>query len=418
MTVSETGKVKRNVWLITIGEPLPIEPGSRSLRCQNLAQTLAKRGCDVTWWTSDFNHFEKQYYPSGGQTEISVDGYRLRFLHGRPYTRNISIARQRNHNELARDFSKQAHGLPRPDVIVCSFPPIELALVASRFAATARIPFVLDIRDLWPDEMVARVPGWLKPIAAQGLSTLARKVGETARQATAILGVSQKYLTWGLQKAGREAGPFDQVIPLGYPDHADSKVMRKRRRASNHAAESKFELLFVGSLNQSVDLTTVLKALDQLPELDCRLTVCGTGEMEAEWRQLAANDSRIEFAGWVGASEIRNLAGKSHAGIVCYRRESLVGMPNKLFEYLSFGLPVINSLPGEAQALVEEFGIGWNYPAGSVEGLVTALKLASEAHGDGVLPCAAAGALFESRFESGQIYANYADLLDRLQVPS
>ena len=50
-----------NIWLITIGEQLPIKKGIRKLRTAYLADELIKRGHDITWWGSAFEHFKKEW---------------------------------------------------------------------------------------------------------------------------------------------------------------------------------------------------------------------------------------------------------------------------------------------------------------------------------------------------------------------
>lgn len=50
-----------NIWLVTIGEPLPIDEGNyRLLRVGILANLLVKKNHNVIWWTSTFNHIEKK----------------------------------------------------------------------------------------------------------------------------------------------------------------------------------------------------------------------------------------------------------------------------------------------------------------------------------------------------------------------
>ena len=56
------------IWLTEIGEPLPIDAGARLMRCGLLAQTLASRDHDVTWWASTFDHARKLYRRPSSET--------------------------------------------------------------------------------------------------------------------------------------------------------------------------------------------------------------------------------------------------------------------------------------------------------------------------------------------------------------
>ena len=71
-------------WLITIGEPLPSDPGPpRLLRAGILASMMQTRGVEVTWWTSAFDHQRKAMRE--GQAAIAPQGHRMELLRGEPY---------------------------------------------------------------------------------------------------------------------------------------------------------------------------------------------------------------------------------------------------------------------------------------------------------------------------------------------
>jgi glycosyltransferase involved in cell wall biosynthesis len=397
------------IWILTIGEPLPLEPDSRPLRSRLLARELARRGHDVRWWTSDFNHFAKAYHPIDATHMASGEGYQLSFLHGRDYKRNLSLDRQVNHIQIARHFRTLAQDCPVPDAIVCSFPSIELAKEVVDYADKHGVPCAIDIRDLWPDEIFSRFPSAIRPLARVATLPLTSIVKNIMRRADAIIGVSDRYLKWGLAHAGRTATGDDAVIPLGYPDHMHSKAMRQSRGDVLGKGECTF--LFSGSFNQSVDLDCVIGAFRKLPNEPIRAILCGDGENSSRWRDAAKGDRRISFAGWCSADEIRLNAGKADVGLVCYRPDSLVAMPNKLFEYMSFGLPVINSITGEAQDLVQSADIGLNYMAGDADSLAKALIQIAGSERLRQQKSQNAISLFETRFCAAAIIESYADRL-------
>ena len=57
-----------NVWLVTIGEQLPIKQGIRKLRTAYLAEELIERGHTITWWTSAFDHLKKKWLTNSDTT--------------------------------------------------------------------------------------------------------------------------------------------------------------------------------------------------------------------------------------------------------------------------------------------------------------------------------------------------------------
>lgn len=400
---------RSTIWLVTIGEPLPLEKGSRALRTRLLARELARRGHHVLWWTSRFDHFAKRHHEAHADFVGTDEGYTLGFLDGVGYQRNLSIARQVNHWQIARDFERKARAQEKPAAIVCSFPPIELAGAVAGFARSAGIPLVMDVRDLWPDELRARVPSFLAPAAAPVLAVMDRSVRKSFAMARSLVGVSSYYLSWAASQAGRPLAALDREIPLGYPDHPGSAAMRARRSAEREKPEVTF--LFSGSFNNSVDLPTFIRAFRARPEQNLRAIICGDGEYRESWRALGADDRRIEFAGWVDAATIREKAALADVGLVCYKAGSHVALPNKLFEYMSFGLPILNSIPGEASDLVQAADIGWNYAAEDGNQLQSVL---GEAAADWSLrrrKASNSGRTYENSFSSEMVYRSYADHL-------
>jgi hypothetical protein len=71
-----------NVWLVQIGEALPVKPGIQKLRTAHLAEKLVQRGHNVIWWASAFDHFKKIWLYSG-DTEVTLrQNFKIRTLKG------------------------------------------------------------------------------------------------------------------------------------------------------------------------------------------------------------------------------------------------------------------------------------------------------------------------------------------------
>lgn len=82
------------IWLIKEGEPLPMDLNPRLMRMGLLAEYLERRGHQVTWITSTFDHGRKVYrYKETKKTELS-ERYQIVALHPfMAYKRNVSIER-------------------------------------------------------------------------------------------------------------------------------------------------------------------------------------------------------------------------------------------------------------------------------------------------------------------------------------
>jgi len=88
------------VWLITIGEPLPLGGRDRVLRTGFFARLLAERGHEVTWWTSAFDHFKKVHLATSDTTVDAGEGVSIRMLYGRGYQTKPSGALVGHHGPM------------------------------------------------------------------------------------------------------------------------------------------------------------------------------------------------------------------------------------------------------------------------------------------------------------------------------
>lgn len=374
-------------WLVTVGEPLPVDPGSpRLLRAGLVAELAARRGHDVVWWTSAFDHHAKRMREGARSQRIAPAGYRLEMLEGEAYASNVSLARLRNHAQGARDFLRRAAGAPRPDVILCSYPTIELSEAAVRYGAEHGVPVVLDMRDLWPDIFLNLAPGPLRPLARLALAPMYAASRRACTGAAAITGITEGFVDWGLQRARRARGPLDRAFPLAYRAQLPAaEALERARRAwdASGVTPDTPTLCFFGTLGRQFDIPTVLGAARRLAGRDVRLVLCGAGDRLDEYRRQAADLSNVVFPGWVDAAAIRALMERSVAGLAPYYCEHsfTLSVPNKAVEYLSGGLPVLSTLSGELAALLERERCGRTTPQGDAQALAHAIGALLDAPG-------------------------------------
>jgi glycosyltransferase involved in cell wall biosynthesis len=141
--------------------------------------------------------------------------------------------------------------------------------------------------------------------------------------------------------------------------------------------------------------------------------LAGTGEQFETIKEIAHGLPNIVLPGWIGQEEIREILRLSWAGLVpCI--SALDTLPNKPFEYLSTGLPLISSLEGETARLIDKYGLGFNYRVGDFEGLYRSIvKLAAD---EQLRNKIAENCLqFYQKFGNAEvIYNEYADFLESL----
>jgi glycosyltransferase involved in cell wall biosynthesis len=407
------------IWVITVGEPLPgLSAGARPWRSGLLCRLLAQRGHQVVWWTSDVDHFSKRYFDRSADRYMADDVV-IQFLHGRLYRRNVSLARFLNHREIARAFASLAQHEPPPDVIICSFPTIELSEEAVRYGRSRAVPVVLDVRDLWPDVFMDYLPA----ITRMPARVLLRGSFAAARRALAgcsgIVAVSEGYLQWGLQRAGRARGENDRVFPLAYdlPAAGADGALRERLQTLGVDA-SKRLCVFVGTFGRSYDLGPVLEVARGLSvEGDGRFqfVLAGAGERLAEWQRRASGLPNVVFTGWLDQPGVHSLIRAAHVGLGAYTAGAPQGIPNKIIEYMAAGAPVLSSLRGETEALLARERCGITFDVADPYTLRAALEQVGTGANRETMG-QAARRVFEGSYKAENVYAALAAHLEGLRV--
>ncbi len=418
-----------NIWLATIGEPVPLEAGraDRLHRTGYFAQFLASRGHRALWWTSAFDHFRKLHVTAHDET-VDLDGnLRIRMLHGRGYSRNVSLARLRDHAEIAGKFGHEAEHMistgQRPDLIVAALPCLDLAAACSDFGARHGVPVVLDMRDMWPDIFVDTAPGPVRPIARALLAPMFRKARRACAEASAIAGITDAFVDWGVARGNRRRSPLDRAFPLGYSAEPPAPdALRAAGEAWDRMGireNGPFTVCYFGGLSRQLDLMHAIEAARLLASRDIpvRFVICGDGERLEEYRRAAAGLAGVVLPGWVDRAAIYSLMRRSHCGLdpLPGRYDFLATVNNKAIEYMSAGLPVVSSpRRGVLYELLERRHCGSSYEERDAAGLADLIGDLSGSPMRMAQMRLASAALFREEFMADTVCASMESHFERI----
>jgi glycosyltransferase involved in cell wall biosynthesis len=376
-----------NVWLVTIGEPLP-HPGTKNprlLRTGILAGMLADHGHRVVWWTSTYDHSHKKSIAEDGSSIRGRGDVEIRLFSGYPYKKNVSISRVKNHvqvaNKIATAFQLDAHS---PDIIVCSYPILELCTASLDYARPRGIPVIIDVRDLWPDIFMDHVPIPFRFFLKFALRPMLRTSHRIFREATSITGITEDFVTWALQRGQRQKSSWDLAFPMGYSSIPPSpenlaradQFWNEQGLSENH---EKTIACFIGTIGKQFDLSTVIAAFQILNQRTDRLklVLAGTGEHLATFVHQARHFPNIIFPGWIDSAQIYSLLRRSSFGIdpLPDRFDFRLTINNKAIEYLSAGLVLLTSPDrGTLHELITKENCGLSYPPGGAQALAGAIE--------------------------------------------
>ncbi|MEV1143631.1 glycosyltransferase family 4 protein [Micromonospora sp. NPDC049799] len=238
----------------------------------------------------------------------------------------------------------------RPAVVYASSPHI-LTPVAGWLAATFwRVPFVLEIRDLWPESMVDT--GYLRRGSRPHrlLSGLERwlyrradrivLVAEGWRSYFRDLGVDGEKLAWVSNSAEPSAFDLrhDRYTPL-----RDRIPVRGRL------------VVFAGAHGQANGLDELLNAAAELPEHTFALIGDGIEKPRLVARARAEGLSNVHFLDMIPKAEFAGILGGADIGVHALADADVFRLgasPNKLYDYLAAGVPVVTNCPGEPHDVV------------------------------------------------------------------
>ena len=412
-----------HAWLLKIGEPLPID-GSRDrpYRTGILARALAERGHRVTWWSSTFDHFSKSFLREH-DTHVQVDDLReLMLLHAGGYRRNISLARWQHHRQVAERFTDLAGKQPRPDVIVCALPILELCVAAVEYGQKYNVPVLLDVRDLWPDLFLDLVPRFTHPLARIALSKLYAQVRQATAGATAITGNTEAFVDWALAYAERPRGPLDRSFGMAYPQSTPEPAEIEEGyafwREQGITGDEQFVACFFGAVGHNFEIETVVRAARtlaaEMPSI--RFVLCGAGPQLAHFRRRTSDLPQVLLPGWVSAARIWTLMRLSSIGLAPYvdKKCFTLNLPNKPAEYLSAGLPIVSSLQGVCAGMLAEHECGDTYANHNAQELAACIRHYARDPLARERASLRAKRLYEAKFTADQVYEKYCIHLEHM----
>ena len=366
------------IWIVNPFDPIPGE-SFRPGRYAFIAKMLSEKNHKVTWWTSNFFHVTKQYRCSGADSLKINTNLTVKMISTPSYRNNVSFARLYNHYIYGKRFEYEAirvNSSNKPDVILASLPPIDSAAAAIRVSKKLGSKVIIDIQDLWPEIYLFPFPDYTKPVIRLMLNRLFKKTDSIYNNADALIAVSNTYLNRGLQVCKNPKPGL--VLHLGIDlKFFDSEIMTKNFSPTKKNKE--IWITYIGTLGKTYDLDTILKAAHHFSLYrgnKIMFIIAGDGPdfNRLKNKSIKQGLKNIIFTGLLGFSELVYLLKQSDIGLNAFSENALQTFPNKVFDYFAARIPIINSIPGELQKVLDENQAGLYYKAGDMSSLVEAIE--------------------------------------------
>jgi glycosyltransferase involved in cell wall biosynthesis len=348
------------------------EPGGT--RHHELALHLAARGHRVTIIASPVSYLtgkaSKQHIPwvekeDGGSGVTILRVYTYPALHKSFVHRLLSF--------LSFMFSSFWVGLQvkKVDLIWGTSPPIFQGITAQALAWLKRVPWLFEVRDLWPAFAIA-VGVLRQPVLIQASVWLEKFL---YRHSDLVMVNSPGFINHVTQSGAREV----VLVPNGaetsmFDPQADGIPFRQQNQLGKN-----FIAMYTGAHGLSNNLETVLEASNLLKDRpDIRIVLLGDGKdkpsLIAQAKQMSL--ANVIFLPPIPKINIPSALAAADACIAILKPIPLYATvyPNKVFDYLAAGRPIIMAMEGVIQQLVMNAQAGLCIPPGDPPAMAQAIQ--------------------------------------------
>jgi glycosyltransferase involved in cell wall biosynthesis len=256
------------------------------------------------------------------------------------------------------------------DVVVGTSPPILQGATALLVARLKRVPFVFEVRDLWPDFAI-ELKILRNPFIIVGAHWLERRL---YRSADRLLVNSPGFIAHVQSVSGRTPA----LIPNGADASLFSPAQKGTRFRELWSAGDRFVALYAGAHGTANNLETVLSAAELLRDRQEILFVLVGDGKEKQALEAAARAAGLENVRFEPAQPKEAMPDVVAAADVCLATLRDIPLfrttyPNKVFDYMAAAKPTLVAIDGVIREVVEESGGGVFVPPGDARALADTL---------------------------------------------
>lgn len=386
----------KNIWIVNhYATNMYFNKGGRH---HWFAKNLIRLGYNPTIFCANTRHNSSDVIEinQGKYTNREADKIPYLFVKTSCYKGN-GISRIRNINKfyknlfpVAKEYSK-THG--KPDIILASSVH-PLTLVAGiKIAKKFEIPCICEVRDLWPETIVAY--GRLKKssLFAKLLYQCEKWIYKKADKLIFTMEGGKDYIIdKGWDK--NNGGPVDidkiHHINNGIDIEAfDNNVKQYSFIDEDLEEKTAFKVIYTGSIRKANNLELIIDAARYVlkkSDKDIRIIIFGEGNERKKLEEQCLTEmiTNVSFKGKVDKKYIPFILKQSNLNILNYSYKDIWkygGSQNKMFEYLASGCPILSTIT-MGYDIIEKYGAGISLHAQSPESIGDAIISIANMNGE------------------------------------
>jgi len=354
--------------------------GRTGTRSYEFGRQLVAKGHEVTMLTSGLANSEFPVCENEPCCEHEIDGIHVLAVRGGYNDPNVGTGlsgwrRMLKFHEFARAASQAGRGLSRPDIVFATHTPLTVGLAGAALSDYFRVPFVFEVRDLWPEALV-NVGALSNPLIIWWLKRMARTIYRKADHIVALSpGMKEGIVQTGVASEKVTVIPNASDLDLFRPD-LDDRAFRERLGLGK-----RFTAIYFGAMGLANGLEYVIEAARILAgrgRNDIVFVLHGDGGQRPELKSLARGYSltNVVFSGLAAdKEEMAHIVAGCDVCLTIYRAtKEHSWSPNKMFDSLAAGKPVLVNVPGWLGETVERNGCGRSLDPYRPEALADAMQ--------------------------------------------
>ena len=349
--------------ILFLSHYFPPEGNAPANRVYESCKRWVNAGHEVTVITCVPNH------PSG----VVYEGHKSRFRRQVEMVEGIKVIRvwtvlAANKGRVRRSLNYASYlmsavfvGLftKRPDVLIATSPQFFCGLAGTIVRTLRRVPFILEIRDIWP-ESISTVGALKSRVLLKPLEWMERWMYHSATHIVTLGdGYREQLLAKGVDLA-KLSVVTNGIDPSVYAPQESSADLRQK-----FGLEGKFVCASVGTIGMASGLDVVLRAAARLKEIgrdDIVFLLVGEGAVreELQARAVAAGLDNVVFTGRQDKQWMPAFLATADACLVHLVRKELFRfvLPSKMFEAAAMERPIILGVEGHAKKLLRDADAG------------------------------------------------------------
>jgi glycosyltransferase involved in cell wall biosynthesis len=391
------------------------EIGAPSSRISDLSREWLRMGHRPRVVTCFPNHPAGEIYPGyrlGLHLQETIDGIDVHRLWSYVTPNRGIIKKTLGHiSFMAAAMIAPQRVTGSAEVVIGTSPTLFAAIAAAWVAARQHVPFVMEVRDLWPalfselrvlnNRAILRVLEWLELSLYRKASGIVT-VTESFRQNLIARGVPDwKVLTI----------PNGADLDFWQPALANPAGLRERL-----GLKGKFTVLYIGAHGISQGLGAIVRAAELLRDdssIEFLFVGDGADKPSLIERVRTSGPANVRFLDAVSKAEVRDFYAMADVCLVPLRDIPLFRtfIPSKMFEMLAMGSPIVASVAGEAAGILERSGGAVVVPPEESAAIAAAIRLMRES--DNVPMRQRGRAFVEEHYSRRSLAARYVEFLEQ-----